>query len=42
MVRLAFVWGETVTFRDDIGVISGRYHSVDAKPESDSDEKTVL
>ena len=42
MVRLAFVWGETVTFRDDIGVISGRYHSVEAKPESDSDEKTVL
>ena len=42
VVRLAFVWGETVTFRDDIGVISGRYHSVEAKPESDSDEKTVL
>jgi len=31
-----------VIFSDDIGVISGRYHSVEASSESGTEEKTVL
>ncbi|MGY8699468.1 MAG: hypothetical protein ACKVHC_07190, partial [Candidatus Poseidoniales archaeon] len=31
-----------MTYKGDIGVVNGRYHSVEANPETGTSEKTVL